>query len=140
MYQTLISKITTTLGNVSNVKDVFTTPKTKITKYPAVFFKPVWFQNSFETQSENMATYRFLMMVLVGANGTTVENAFGTVLPNTVDAIIAQFNQDWNQGTIDGHRVTVKIDSADEWQVSEEQDGLVCYAPLSVEIRLLTSN
>lgn len=141
MWETLISKIQTTLDGVENVKDAFSVPKTKLTKYPAVFFKPTSFQNSFETQVENLAYYRFIMIVIVGTNDQMPPStAFNTILPHTVDAIIAKFNKDWNAGTIDGHRVTVKIDSADEWQMSEEEDGLVAYAPLHVEFRLLTTN
>jgi hypothetical protein len=141
MYETLIGKIQTTLEAVENVKDVFSTPKTKLTKFPAVFFKPAAFTNTFETNSENMAIYRFIVIVMIGCNQELKPSqAFSTVLPHTVDAIIAKFNSDWNQGTIDGHRVTVKVDSADAWEISEEEDGLIAYAPLNVEIRLLTSN
>lgn len=140
MYETLIEKITTTLQSVTQVKDIFSVPKSKLTKFPCVFFKPSGFVNNFETQNENSATYRFLMVVMVGATQITAQAAFEDVLPHTVDAIIAQFNTDWNAGTIDGHRVRVKIDSADAWELSEEQDGLIAYAPLNVEIRLLTSN
>jgi len=140
MYETLLGKITTTLQAVISVKDVFSVPKSKLTKFPCVFFKPTGFTNTFETNNENMAIYRFMMVVMVGTAGTTPEVAFGTILPHTVDDIIAQFNSDWNQGTIDGHRVTVKIDSADSWEMSEEQDGLIAYAPLNVEVRLLTTN
>lgn len=85
---------------------------------------------------------RFMLVVMVSGKGTgmTPETAFGTVLPHTVDAIIDKFNADWNQGTIDGHLVRVKIDSADSWEMSEEQDGLVAYAPLNLEVKLLTTN
>lgn len=140
MYETLIGKITTTLEAVPNVKDVFSVPKNKLTKFPCVFFKPTAFTNTFETQVENMAVYRFMMIVMVGATQITPAEAFSTILPHTVDAIIAKFNADWNQGVIEGHRVVVKIDSADSWEMSEEEDGLVAYAPLNVEIRLLTTN
>ena len=141
MYETLTGKIKTTLAKVTEVKDYFSVPKTKLTKFPCVFFKPVGFTNTFETQSENKAIYRYLMVVIVGAiKQTTMAEVFDNVLPHTVDAIIAQFNEDWNQGTTGGHRVTVKIDSADAWEVSEEQDGQVAYAPLNVEFRLLTNN
>lgn len=140
MYTTLISKIKTTLEAVTNVKEVFSIPKTKITKYPAVFFKPIGFTNDFETNKENSKTYRFTMMVIVGAQQTTLDNVFNTVLPNTVDAILAKFDEDWDGGTIDGHRCRIKIDSADAWEISGEQDGLEAYAPLNVEIRVLTTN
>ena len=141
MYETLTAKIKTTLASVTNVKDVFSVPKTKLTKFPCVFFKPAGFTNTFETQSENKAIYRYLMIVMVGSvEQTTMDEVFDSVLPHTVDAIIAQFNADWNQGTFDGHRISVKIDSADAWEVSQEQDGLIAYAPLNVEFRLLTKN
>jgi len=141
MYATLMTKITTTLESVTNVKDVFSVPKSKLTKFPAVFFKPDGFSNTFETNNENMAIYRFMMIVMVGTNtNLKPSEAFGTVLPNTVDAIIDAFDENWDGGTIDGHRVTVKIDSADAWELSQEEDGVVAYAPLNVEIRLLTSN
>ncbi|HBT75035.1 TPA: hypothetical protein DEB29_03485 [Candidatus Wolfebacteria bacterium] len=139
MYEQLVIKIKATLAEVTQVKDVFSVPKTKLTKFPCVFFKPSGFTNTFETQNENMATYRFMMIVMVGTAQTTEAQAFDVILPRTVDAIIAKFNADWNQGTIDGHRVWVKIDSADAWELSQEEDGLVAYAPLNVEIKLLTS-
>lgn len=141
MYETLIAKTKATLEAVENVKDVFSSPKSKLTKFPCVFFKPAGFINAFETNNENMGTYRFMLIVMVGTSAQmTQDEAFEIVLPHTVDAIIAKFDKDWNQGSIDGHRVVTKIDSADAWEMSEEQDGLIAYAPLNVEIKLLTSN
>lgn len=137
MYQSIIQKITTTLASVTRVKETFTTPKTKLDKFPCVFFKPTGFTNTFETQSENLQVFRFQMIVLVGAAGSTIETAFGTILPKVVDEIQDAFDAQWNGGTIEGHRVTVKLDSADDWQVSQEQDGLIAYAPLNLEVRLL---
>jgi len=137
MWQTIITKINTTLDSVILVKDHFTTPKKNLTKYPAVFFKPSGFQNDFETNSENTQIFRFVMIVLVSANGTTADNAFGTVLPKVVDSIVDAFDSEWNYGTVEGHRVRVKIDSADDWNLSEEDDGVTAYAPLNLEIRLL---
>ena len=139
MYEQLITKISTTLASVTKVKDVFSYPKSKLTKFPAVFFKPNGVENSFETNSENMKIYRFLLIVMIGAAQETQENVHA-VLAKTVDAIVAQFDADWDGGTIDGHRVWIKIDSADAWEVSEEEDGLIAYAPLNVEIKLLSSN
>ena len=125
---------------VAEVQEVFSAPKTDISAYPAVYFQPAGFTNSFESESENMKVYKFLALVIVGAEGTTKEHIFNTVLPETVDAIVAKFDSDWDMGTIEGHRSWVKIDSADAWEASEEQDGVVCYAPLNIEIKLLTTN
>lgn len=141
MYSTLITKIKTTLAGVSNVKDYFSVPKSKLEKFPCVFFKPMGITNTFETSQENFKIYRFLMIVMAGGvKQTTPENLFDTVLPNTIDAIVAAFDENWNVGTIDGHRAWVKIDSADAWELSDEEDGLVAYAPLNLEIKLLSNN
>jgi hypothetical protein len=138
-YATLIPSIKATIESVTEVKDCFTTPKTKLTKFPAVYFRPFGMENAYETNSENAKTYDFQLLVLVGTSGTTVEAAFGTVLPKVVDALIAKFDSEWNRGTIAGHRVRAVLSSADAWQVSEEQDGTVCYAPMTLKVRLLTA-
>lgn len=139
MYETLLAKIGTTLDSVSLVKDHFSYPKSKLTAYPSVFYFPAGFENSFETNAENLKTYSFTMLVIIGMERKTNESTMST-LAKTVDAIVAQFDQDWNQGTIEGHRVWVKVDSAEAWSVSEEQDGQEVVAPLNVEIKLLTTN
>lgn len=139
MYETLLNKIGTTLGQVSKVKTYFSYPKTKIDGYPAVFYFPAGFENAFETNAENFKIYKFTLMVIIGVKQKGMEDSAG-VLARTISAIVAQFDQDWNQGTIDGHRVWAKVDSSESWQLSEEQDGLELYAPLSVEIKLLSTN
>lgn len=139
MYATLLQKIADILATVTQVQEVTSSPKTKFDKFPAVYFQPAGFTNTFETQNENAKVYRFLMVVVIGVNGTTLENVFDTVLPATVDAVVAAFDSQWDIGTIGGHRSWVKIDSADPWEVTQDQDGIMCYAPLNVEIKLLTS-
>jgi len=140
MYATLIQKIKDTLDHISSVSQYGTTPGEEITGYPYVFFKPDGFINEFETGSENAVVYNFLMVVVVSTEGQggSADHAFSTVLPSVVDDIVAQFNQDWDQGTIDGHRVRVLIDTASAWEMSEEEDGLQAYAPLNIQIRTLT--
>ena len=76
-------------------------------------------------------------MVSAEGVGGSADKAFAQVLPSVVDNIVAQFNQDWDQGTVDGHRVRSLIDSAAAWQLSEEDKGMVAYAPLSVQIKML---
>jgi hypothetical protein len=143
MYATLMTRIKTTLQKVvdsGELAQYFNYPKTKLDEYPAVYFQPNGFDNNFETESQNMKIYRFLMVVIVNKSGTTTEEVFSTILPNVVDAIVAQFDTDWNQGTIDGGRVWAKIDTADPWEYDEDQDGLTAYAPLNLEIKLVSNN
>lgn len=140
MYETLITKIRTTLEGISAIKVVLSTPTSKLTKFPAVFFKPTGFTNAYETQNENANVYQFMLIILVGSEATTIENAFGTVLPRTVDAIKAAFDSEWDYGTIEGHRVRTVITGDGPWDIDEQQDGLIAYAPLRLEISLLTNN
>lgn len=138
-----MTRIKTTLQKVvdsGELAQYFNYPKTKLDEYPAVYFQPNGFDNNFETESQNMKIYRFLMVVIVNKSGTTTEEVFSTILPNVVDAIVAQFDTDWNQGTIDGGRVWAKIDTADPWEYDEDQDGLTAYAPLNLEIKLVSNN
>lgn len=140
MYELLLAKIQTTLEKIARLKQIESVPETKIDKYPAVFYKAESLENAFETGQENQAVYRFMLIVMVGVKQITAETAWNSILPKTLDAVIQQFDQDWNQGTIDGHRVTVRMESADPWEMSSEQDGLVAYAVLHLEVKLLTTN
>lgn len=142
MYVTLLSKINTTLDTLKSagtIKQHSNVPGTEVTGYPYVFYKPAGFENAFHTNVENEKVYNFLMVIVIGVENTTTSNVFSTVLPACIDAIIEQFDADWNQGTIDGHRVRVLIDSADDWQMDEDKDGRVAYAPLNVQFRLLST-
>lgn len=138
MHATLIAKIRETLATVPEIKLVFSNPKTKLAKFPCVFVKPLGYQGSWETNREDAQTYSYGLDVIVGTSGTTVEAAFGTVLPKAVDAVTAAFVSAWDGGVIEGHRVRCRMAAGGEWQVSEAQDGLVCWAPLTLEFRLLT--
>jgi len=138
MYQLLIAKIKATLTATTGVESFSTVPGSEITSYPHVFFKPDGFGNEFSSGQENEMIFNFIMIVMVSAEGIggSPGKAFDETLPYVVDQIIAQFNADWDQGTIDGHRVRSLVDSASAWELSEESKGLVAYAPLSLQIKM----
>jgi len=139
MYAILIQKIKDSLTATTGVASFSTVPGTGITQYPHVFFKPDGFTNEFLTGQENEVIYNFLMIVMVLAEGTGggSDKAFAQVLPSVVDNIVTRFNADWNGGVVNGHRIRVLIDSAGAWELSEEDNGLVAYAPLSVQIKVV---
>jgi hypothetical protein len=139
MYETLLAKIGTTLDSVELIKEHFNYPKTKLTKYPSVFYFPAGFDNEYSTGTENFKVYKFALFVIVGVSQTTMESA-STTLAKAVQELVAQFDADWNMGTINGHRAWVVVDSSDPWTLSEEQDGMTLYAKLNVTIRLLSTN
>lgn len=139
MYSTLIDKIDTTLEKVGKISKIYEYPETKLEGYPAVIFIPSTFENSFESVSENFKVYRFTMWVIVSAESKSMEDAFGDILPDVVDDIIAQFDEDWNGGTIEGHRCWIKMDSG-LWGTDLTQDAKTAYAELDLEIKVLTNN
>jgi len=136
-YQTLIPQVKALIEGVEEIKQVFMYPETKLSKFPAAIILPGRLDNSFETTAENAKTYSFRIWVVVGIGGTTVSNAMATVLPKAVDAVYDTLDAAWDQGAIDGHRVRARLTS-EEWRTVVAQDGTTCYAPLTLELRLLT--
>ena len=139
IYQSLIPKIKTTLENTDLVKEVFAYPTAKITKYPAVVFYPSDFTNAYQTTVENSKEYRFRLFLVVELKNLTEANAFETVMPKVVDNIIAKFDEEWNYGTVDGHRVRALLGSG-VWGVIEDKAGKEAYAELTLTIKSLTTN
>lgn len=137
IYQTLIAKIQSTLESVSAVKAIYPYPTTTIEKYPAVVFFPDAFENTFQSTADNFKVYRFRMYVVVGATQKDRVDIFNTVLPKTVDAVLAAFDSGWDGGTIDGHRIWLLINSG-VWSMATSQNGLEATAEMTVEIRLAT--
>jgi hypothetical protein len=138
IYTTLILQIQTTLQSVTSVKAIYPYPATKIEKYPAVIFFPDALENAYETTQDNRKNYRFKMFVVVGSTQKDKVDIFSTVLPKAVDAVIDAFDSAWNGGTIDGHRVSVLINSG-SWSMGVTNEGLEAQAELTVEFRFLTS-
>lgn len=139
MYETLIAQIRDTLESVTQIKEIFAYPETKYTKYPAVVFYPSDLSNSFETVKENAKEYRFILFVIVDLKNVTKQRVFEEVLPRALDAVIAQFDQDWDYGTVDGHRVRALINTA-FWDTQVTEHGEIAFAQLNLAIKTLTSN
>lgn len=138
IYGTLIQKVSDTIATVTAIKAIYAYPTTKVTQYPAVIFFPDSFDNSFESTKDNKKVYRFKLYVVVGAAQKDKVDIFSTVLPKAVDAVIAAFDAGWDAGTINGHRVSVLINSG-AWSMAVSEEGLEATAELTVEFRLLTS-
>ena len=139
MYQIIIPQIKAILEDTELVKEVFAYPTAKITKYPAVIFYPSDFTNAYETTAENAKEYRFRLFVVVELKNLSEAEAFESVLPKVVDNIIAKFDQEWNYGTVAGHRVRALLGSG-VWGVIEDKAGKEAYAELNLSIKSLTSN
>lgn len=138
IYQTLIPKIKATLEKIDLVKEIFAYAESKIAKNPAVIFFPDYFENGFDSVQENYKIVRFKMFVYISGKQLTKSQLMEDKLPKAVDAIINQFDEDWNQGTGGGHRITMVIDSG-FWDISETQDGNTGIVDLTLTFKLLTN-
>ena len=141
MYKTFNTKISDTLAKVKSVRKVYGYPLDEsetITSYPAVIYFPDSFDNEFHDTTSNMKFYRYKMYVVVETKNTTQTEVFTDILPDVVDAVIAQFDTDWNFGTVDGHRVRALINSG-IWTQSVTEKGRTAIADLNLIIKTLTS-
>lgn len=140
MWENAIQIVKTTLEGIDEVKEVFSYPlQGNPSKYPAVVFFPQTMENSFETTTENFKIYTFYMSLIIGLNNTNMADVYGTVLPKTLDAVIAEFDNKWNGGTFDGKRVWVKV-STGQWSVSVEQNGKTATVDMEVQVKTVTNN
>jgi hypothetical protein len=139
MYATLIPIIKAKLQAVTAVKSVWCYPEKKIDKFPCVIFRPDALSNGYETTIENAKAYTFQLWVIIGLSGTTADDVFTKYMPKAVDAVVAALDTGWDFGTSGGHRMRAIVSSAGPWQLAEEQDGAVCFAPLTLEVRLSNS-
>jgi hypothetical protein len=138
MFPTLIKEIKDILEDISEVAKVYPYPATKIDEYPAVIFYPAGFENGFESTQENNKIYNFNLFVVVNANQNTFGKIFETILSETVQKVLDEFDEKWSS-TIGSHRASYLINSGD-WGIVNNENGVECVAELNLRIKLLTNN
>jgi len=139
IYSQLNTKINDILTGIDKIKVIYPYPAVKIDKYPAAIYYPTSIENSFETTVENRKTYGYKLWIVVNATTETIQNIYSTVMPNTIDEVLAGIDEGWNFDTIDGHRVWCQV-STGIWTVSEEQNGIDVAAEIDLTIKTLTTN
>lgn len=137
MYATLINKIKTTLEDISEVAKVYPYPigEAKLTEYPSAIFYPTNVDNDFNTDQDNFKQYNFKLYLVVGVKGTTMNNLFTVILPSLLDAVLEEFDKEWNVGTGDS-RIWQKINFG-SWGMTEE--GNEAIIELNIIIKTLTT-
>ena len=135
MYKTITSQIMIILQGISAVKAIYPHPIQGTTdKSPCVIFFQVDGGRVYSTNTENENTYKYKMWVGVDTAGTTLQKVWSDILPSTVDKIIAEFDEKY-KSVIDGKRSWLIIDS-ENWGISTENNGLKCYAVLSLTFKV----
>jgi len=139
-YSTQFTQIQNTLDKCGTISTTYNYPESDLEGYPAVVYFPDDFENSFSTVAENEKIYRWKLWVIVKAGGAkNTQTVMDTILADTVDEVVNQFDADWDGGRIDGNRVSSLLDSG-VWAVNENEDGKVAFAELNLRIKVNTSN
>ena len=136
----LIASIKATLAKISSVKEVIAHPfASNPSKYPAVIFYPVAFDNDFMTVQENFKTYRFKLWLIMSTEEYSDEEVFETILPKAIDELLEKFDNDWDVGNIDGHRAWALVNTG-IFGKGEEEQGATAWVETDLIIRVATNN
>lgn len=139
MFETLFINIATILNSVDEITKVYNHPREQMQKFPCAWFFPRTLENDFMTNEENEKGYTFRIFIFTETKVKGKPNAGSGVLARAVDAVVQKFDDEWNGGTVDGHRVWYRMSSAD-WGVDNTQGGQYFFAELVLTIRVATTN
>lgn len=141
MLATLITNIKSSLQAVTELSVVYERPlgeNEQFTGFPAVVFYPDNFTNEFLTNAENLRGYNFAMFVVTEANVKSIADAT-TIMANAVDAILAKFDNVWDGGVSNGHRIWQRL-SQGRWEYQITETGVTIIAPLNLLVNVATNN
>lgn len=85
-------QIKTVLESIPEIQEVVSYPKIKFGGYPAAYVVPSDNDNDYETTSENIRTYSFIVRLFYETKSTGVENALNA-LEDIVDSVLDAFDQ-----------------------------------------------
>ena len=88
------------MGTLDTIQEVSNAPKIKFSGYPAAHIVPSDNESDYETTTENVRTYAFILRVFYETKQTSLENAF-SALEELVDSILDLFDQEDQKGASD---------------------------------------
>lgn len=140
MLENLIQTLETSIQEIDAIQEVYMYPlEDKPRKYPALIVYPTSLENTFETTAENFKIYSFSMFALVNINNQTTKKVYEEILPRTLDKIVAHFDEDWNIGTVDGHRVWARVSSS-SMGISNDAKSKTAFIDMTLQIKANTTN
>lgn len=108
---------------------------TRVKSYPALVFSKDTFDQDFSDTGANHITLNFLAWLVISAENIESSVLWERVLPNATDSVIDKFNKGWNVGTINGHRVWVRMASGLQGY-TPEQGGRQAWVEFRLVVRL----
>lgn len=96
-FTTLRPQIGTLLGTLDTIQEVSNAPKVKFSGYPAAHIVPSDNSADYETTTENVRTYAFIVRIFYETKTTSVEDAL-SALEEVVDSVLDLFDQEDQKG------------------------------------------
>lgn len=141
-WQTIRPQIGTLLETLSTIQEVSTSPKIKFSGYPAAHIVPSTNEADYETTTENVRTYAFLVRIFYETKVTGIGSAL-EALEKIVDSVLDLFDQEDQKGATTrtvGVSLPARYTFLNIWAVPTgwgEVDGEeLIMAQLSVRVRI----
>ncbi len=96
-FQVIRPQIGTLLKTLDTIQEVSNSPKIKFTGYPAAHVVPSDNESDYETTTENVRTYAFMVRLFYETKVTGVEGAY-EALEKIVDSVLDLFDQEDQKG------------------------------------------
>lgn len=136
----ITDNIDTGLKTLSSIAEVFSYPISQDPKkFPAIVFDIDSVDNSFETNQENRKQFNFRVEAYISVSGLTTKKIHTEVIPKVYDDISDYIDENWNRGTLGGHRVWARLSLISK-NVSIEQNGQVATLSFSLQVQALKDN
>lgn len=141
-WQTLRPQLKTLLDTVSTIQETASYPKMKFNGYPSATVTPNENDAEYETNTENIRNYAFMVRIFYETKHTGIENAI-LALEEVVDSVIDVFDQEDLKGSAT-RTVGVSLPSGytfiNIWAAPgawfELPDEELIYAQVSVRVRV----
>lgn len=141
MWTTIITKVKSTVDGISQIKESYAYPlQGNPTKFPCIVFYPLTMsENEFDSTAENFKIFTLNLSVLVSLAGQTLDQVFTTTLPKIVDRVVEEFDEKWDLGTLDGHRMWIRASTGDIDYTIDKAGG-VASMNMTLQVKLNTNN
>lgn len=141
MQKTILQNLTTIIEGVNHVQAVYPPLfEGDFTTYPCVVLQADSLTNEFQSTASNFKEYQFKAWVIVQGNqNKTASDIASTTLLDTVDAVVAAFDGDWNGGVVDGHRMWYRV-STGFMGYDNTDKGKNVYQELTILVKVTTTN
>ena len=135
MIATIYQKLKTDLESIAEIGGVYDYPETAPKEFPAIVFYPSSLNNQYATQTQNRKSLTFVAFITHEAKHFGLARTWNEVMPQSVDAVIAKLDAEWDGGVKDGSRVWYTLDSGDWFMTPNTNNNQLVVAQLFINIQ-----